>query len=198
MTPLAYSLFREVSEQVEFVPVTTRTVEQYRRIEFPVKPKYALVCNGATLLIDGEVDSVWEKESRNMFPPVDEYITALPKMPSVVYNVRNADGYFVFAKRIAEIGSKLDFVDRERFSIHGLFEKVYIMPQELTKGVAVRRFKEWFKRNDMTIAAGDSELDIPMLQIADIALVPSGFPYCGQECPIGQNFSEFVLAYIRV
>ena len=43
------------------IPVTTRSVEQYRRIEFPegFAPEYALCDNGGTLLVTGESAGPW-------------------------------------------------------------------------------------------------------------------------------------------
>ena len=43
-----------VVEASTFVPVTTRVVEQYRRVELPgAPPQYAIAANGGVLLIDG-------------------------------------------------------------------------------------------------------------------------------------------------
>ena len=64
--PLSFMLLDEIEELKEidkkhnFIPVTTRTRVQYERIKLPVTPRYAVVANGATILIDGEVDKTWE------------------------------------------------------------------------------------------------------------------------------------------
>lgn len=51
-------------EQVLVVPTTTRTIEQYQRIDLGVgKLRYALVCNGGVLLVDGKEDENWYLES---------------------------------------------------------------------------------------------------------------------------------------
>jgi phosphoserine phosphatase len=44
--------------------------------------------------------------------------------------------------------------------------KIYVLPKMLTKGNAVNRLQERIK-SDYTICAGDSELDLSMLSIAD-------------------------------
>src|SRR5450759_4517837 len=42
------------------VPTTTRTVEQYRRVQVPgLVPDYAICANGGRLLVDGVVDEDW-------------------------------------------------------------------------------------------------------------------------------------------
>ena len=63
MTPLAIERLREVSQKVRLIPVTTRSVEQYRRIEWPegTAPEYAVTTNGAVLLHGGEVDAAWRE-----------------------------------------------------------------------------------------------------------------------------------------
>ena len=53
-------LLKRVNETVLLVPTTTRTLEQYVRIDLGIgTPHYALVCNGGILLTDGEEDSGW-------------------------------------------------------------------------------------------------------------------------------------------
>ena len=47
---------------IEVVPITTRTIEQYNRLDLP-KFKYVLVENGGVLLIDGKSDKAWYDET---------------------------------------------------------------------------------------------------------------------------------------
>ena len=49
-----------------------------------------------------------------------------------------------------------------------------MVPKKLDKGTAVRRFCEYIGA-DETIAAGDSGFDVPMVEAADIGIVPAGF-----------------------
>ena len=52
MTNRSCELLKAVTEEILFVPTTTRTIEQYERIHLDVGiPKYALVCNGGVLLV---------------------------------------------------------------------------------------------------------------------------------------------------
>src|SRR4051794_41187319 len=64
MTEKAIQLLKELSEQMMFIPVTTRTVEQYSRISLfqeEIRPAYAITCNGGVVLKDGQVDRYWEE-----------------------------------------------------------------------------------------------------------------------------------------
>ena len=47
------------------VPATTRSLPQYARLRLPgPPPRFAVVCNGARLLVDGESDPAWERTVR--------------------------------------------------------------------------------------------------------------------------------------
>ena len=66
MTGKSYELLKEADRRLLFVPVTTRTPEQYARIDLGVKPQYALVCNGGMLLKGGVRDEEWYRDSLKM------------------------------------------------------------------------------------------------------------------------------------
>ena len=55
-------------QRVQLLPVTTRSIEQYRRIQWPEEtvPRWALTANGAVLLRDGVMDRDWYAQSREM------------------------------------------------------------------------------------------------------------------------------------
>lgn len=55
----------ELLPGLAIVPVTTRSIEQYRRIRFPegFSPEYALTDNGGTLLVNGVPDPDWARRT---------------------------------------------------------------------------------------------------------------------------------------
>ena len=64
ITHRTHQLLEQVKKQVVIVPTTTRTTEQYQRINLDVGEfSYALVCNGGVLLADGKEDKDWYRES---------------------------------------------------------------------------------------------------------------------------------------
>ena len=68
MTEFTWRALKTLMEKLLFVPVTTRTLEQYQRIQLGISmPSYALVCNGGILLKDGEPDRCWYEESLREF-----------------------------------------------------------------------------------------------------------------------------------
>lgn len=179
MTRKSYNMLKDVNERMIFVPTTTRTVEQYKRINLGISDiKYALTCNGGILLKHGVPDSDWYKESRKLVCGCDEIIAAgielLEKDINVNFEIRNIERLFVFTKSsepeqtAAELRKHLN---TDMVSIHTNGAKVYIVPQKLNKGSGIKRLKKALSV-DKTVAAGDSEFDIPMLKAADISFAP--------------------------
>lgn len=67
ITDKIYNLLLTLRNNALIVPTTTRTIEQYSRIELGIGNfKYALVCNGGVLLIDGKEDLEWYEESKKI------------------------------------------------------------------------------------------------------------------------------------
>ena len=180
MTKQAYEWLNDLYDKIWFIPVSTRSIAQYRRIRFHENwiPKIALVSNGGTLLRDGVEDEVWKKETQEMiacaWPELERARAILEEDPYRILEVRVVDDCFVFTKSelpnltirmlSAQLNSKI--VD-----IHQNGPKVYVLPKLLNKGIAIRRLKKFFDE-EIIIAAGDSEFDVPMLKEADIAFYP--------------------------
>lgn len=206
ITDKTYLLLQKVSPKRLFLPVTTRSIEQYKRIDFGIgQIKYALACNGGVLLVNGEKDLDWYNESLEIVKPcLDELkkgISILEDEPTRKFEIRFIENLFVFTKcenpeKILEsLREKLDANLVEAFN-NG--EKIYILPKSLSKGNAVQRFKRYIKA-DFVISAGDSEFDISMLENSDIALIPADFKWeLTSSGKILRNdeetiFSDFVL-----
>ena len=91
-----YSLLKEVNDKMLIVPTSTRTEEQYRRINLHIGAiPYALVCNGGVLLVNGERDKEWYYESLKMIaesrPQLDKAIGILEVDPRRKFEVRFID-----------------------------------------------------------------------------------------------------------
>lgn len=55
-------LLQAIAKEVHFIPVTTRTMEQYNRIELfreHIAPTYAVTSNGGNILVNGVRDEAW-------------------------------------------------------------------------------------------------------------------------------------------
>lgn len=69
MTKTSWKLLQKVAHKLLFIPTTTRTIEQYQRINLGFVPLYALVCNGGILLENGQENMRWYADSRELAAP---------------------------------------------------------------------------------------------------------------------------------
>ena len=207
VTEMTHALLGEIAARSLFVPVTTRSIEQYKRIDFGVgEIEYALVCNGGVLLVNGEKDSAWYKDSlKYVEPSLEELLKGmaiLEKSSERYFEVRFIENLFVFTKcgnpeKVRSV--LLENLDTQLVDVFLNGEKVYILPKMLDKGTALRRFKN--RANpDFVVSAGDSEFDVAMLECSDVAMIPADFGFRIEnsncvilKCSSEKIFSDFVL-----
>lgn len=179
ITERTYELLQEVKKKTLLVPTTTRTQEQYQRIQLGLgELPYALVCNGGVLLENGKKDERWRTRSLELAAKCSrelrEAIALLEKMPDRQLEVRFIEEMFVFTKcadplRAAETLRKSLDVRKVDVLCNGV--KVYVVPKGLRKGKAVERFRK-YKGARRVLAVGDSAFDVAMLEAADQAAAP--------------------------
>lgn len=186
------------------IPVTTRSVEQYRRIEFPkgFAPEYALCDNGGTLLINGESDGPWLERSADIFREAMEDISRfralLERDPDRRFEVRMVDGFFLFTKSANPVLTLARLGTGESCECFATGEKVYVIPKRLNKGAAVKRLAELIGLpREGIFCAGDSLMDVPMLNAAHTAIFTENIPEDKITVPEriqrpANGFSEFV------
>lgn len=168
---------------VEFIPVTSRSREEYERINLGFKTKYAIIDNGGTILVEGKPMLVYDayiqnmashslQQSASILLDITEHEDILAKEPKLI------DKLFLFWK-IAEGKEKMadvlinilnenypewDFTRQRR--------KVYGVPKCFSKQIALRWLWGQFGKPYLVVS-GDGEMDLPMLTIANKALIPS-------------------------
>ncbi|QSS99302.1 haloacid dehalogenase [Pontibacillus sp. ALD_SL1] len=183
ITETALHLLNKVRSSVMFVPVTTRTREQYERIQLFQGngiPPYAVVGNGATILRNGKVDQEWHhhivrrcsQECVSREAVRDKLKESFPK--DWLKEERDADGWFFYYIVDQE---KTDYEALYSFqkwcstqgwkaTLHG--RKFYLIPTPINKGDAVTYIQEK-EGQTFSVSAGDSLLDLPMLKATTIA-----------------------------
>lgn len=190
------SLLRAIREKMLFVPVTTRSIEQYRRIEWPesCRPFYAVTTNGAILLEDGQVNTSWYSKSKELVVPWQKELVRMQKIISEIpelSRVRLVDDMYLFApcdnKEEATKGATLLYGKTE-LDVETSGRKVYFFPPSINKGEAINRLKEKFSPHNI-ICAGDSVIDIPMLNLSNIAIAPTNDFLKGNS--ISRKYSDF-------
>lgn len=182
ITKQTFELLKKVKEEFLVIPTSTRTIEQYERINLKIGTfKYALVCNGSVLLVDGKKDKDWYEESLRLAKPsnleVKKALEYLENDKRRTFELRYIEDLFVFTKcdKSETVVNELrKHLDKSLVNVFNNKEKVYVLPTLLSKGKAIERLKKYLKV-EFIIAAGDSEFDISMVEAADVGLVPYGF-----------------------
>ncbi|MCG8481779.1 MAG: HAD hydrolase family protein [Clostridia bacterium] len=185
MTRQAVDLLKEISKCLLFIPTTTRTITQYKRIKIfqqEIKSKYAIVSNGGNILYNGNVDEDWKKRIKSLF------LNESYQLSDVLNQFNEIKGNWVLRSHTADDMFGYLIVDEEKIphnelkgfkdwahninwkiSLQG--RKLYLIPEYICKGKAVEYIAE--RENKSTIlAAGDSLLDLPMLEKAHYAITP--------------------------
>lgn len=200
MTATAADLLVRLTRVAEVVPVTTRIPAQLRRVTLPGPPhRFAVAANGGVLLVDGIVDDAWCRavERRlHLVAPLAEIWTHLRTAgdPAWTVKLRNADDLFCYVV-VRRSVVPADFVTELTVwastrgwstSLQG--SKLYLVPGGLTKSAAVGEVARRAGA-DLVLAAGDSLLDIDLLEWADRGIHPahgeiadSGWTAPGVEC----------------
>ena len=211
-TANAWHLLAAVSGLPGFVPITTRSLSQYRRIQWPdgKAPRFVLVANGGILLRNGEMDTAWQQETQERIAgekeEVKQLAEAISAAPDFLHS-KMVDDVYLFAyqpmadeAQMAALAEK--WQKKTQLAAAPSGHKLYFFPHELDKGSAMRRLME--KAGiAQSMAAGDSSIDLPMLEAADCALVPNAGLATRlanpqkRSCPEGTLFFDFVLEQAR-
>ncbi len=160
-------------KNIFFVPVTTRSIEQYMRIhtlQDVVHNKHALVCNGGVLLVDGMVDKEWLCDSveisRTQNVEVQRILKRVKEDKKVkkinvlqdfmfYFSCNDVDEYYCLLKQIVNCNDV--FLGKDS-------SKIYVIASIINKGTSVERYIRRFGVGEF-FTAGDSEFDVPMLNL---------------------------------
>lgn len=182
----ALDMLKELAAKIVFMPVTTRTIAQYRRINLfqeTVIPDYAVTSNGGNILVNGVVDQEWRAAvgrlvERGSVPAEEagrivrsvvraEWITSERYCDELFYTFvvhRDSlplDEITRMAERLDGLGWKVSLQGR----------KLYIVPEAVNKSDAILHVRRTVRSEPM-VASGDSLLDKSLLAAADYAIAP--------------------------
>lgn len=172
-----------------WVPATTRSVAEYRRLALGpglgVAPRYAVCANGGVLLVDDGTDPAWADRVRRALAdvaPVAEvagllarHLALLP--PAAAGPVRDADGVVLVVGVADRPAGWLDALAAQcagrgwRVEAHHR-RKIHLLPSGLDKSTAVAEVQERVGAARL-LAAGDSPLDAGLLLAADAGIQPA-------------------------
>lgn len=187
MSETSIELLLELDRIAQVVPTTTRTIEQFRRIELPTgTPEFAITSNGGNILVNGRPDDAWSAHVAGLLgrlgAGIDEVYRRLDedaRDTDWLRTLRIADGLFCYA--VVELDllppdvvpAWASWAAEVGWNVSRQGRKVYVMPNPVTKHIAVeevrRRMSVW---PQVSLAAGDGVLDQPILVGADAAIRP--------------------------
>lgn len=203
MSTYTYKTLPNLAKIIKILPITTRSIDQYNRIQFPNNCiSKAITTNGAIMLDKHKSKLLIKNKDINMQNL--KYIeTALSTEPAVEA-VNYVDNTYIYAICTDEQYAKSISMSTPHtgdIKVMTSGRKVYFIPSNFTKGNTLSKIKD---RNnfDLVIAAGDSELDIDMLEVADIALAPASLaPLVNNRniivCPEDKLFSDFIIDFLK-
>ncbi|MBY3623226.1 hydrolase [Acinetobacter sp. CUI P1] len=176
----------DLNTRVIFIPVTTRTIQQYKRINLfqeTVIPDYAVTSNGGNILIGGVVDKEWRESIGRLVArhsagaeEVRSYIKAVVREDWIISENYCDDLFYSFMvyrdqlplDEITNLSDRLYNLGW-RVSLQG--RKLYAVPAAVNKSDAILHLRRTVRSEPM-VASGDSLLDKSLLESADYAIAP--------------------------
>ncbi|MGK5682370.1 hypothetical protein [Actinoplanes sp. URMC 104] len=181
-TRTAGRLLDTLDRTAPFVPVTTRTMAQFRRVRLTERPaRFAIVANGAQILVDGQPDAAW---TRHVSDRVGATCASLAEIRNHLGSLADlarlhtADDFFCYAivERAELPPALLDdltgWAAARGWVVSLQGRKLYCLPELLTKQAAVTEIAGRLGC-DVVLAAGDSVLDRDLLAAADYGVRPA-------------------------
>jgi hypothetical protein len=183
MTVRSARWLRAIAAAAVLVPVTTRTLAQFARVQLPGGSRFAVTSNGGHIVVDGVVDEDWQ---RGVVARIAGDCASLAEIGEGldacatgqwVLNRKVADNLFCYL--VVDLATlPASFLDdwtgwcAERgwvVSMQG--RKIYALPRGLTKEAALGEVMIRIGA-DRLLAAGDGALDAGFLAMADAAIRP--------------------------
>lgn len=186
MTVEAMKLLSEINSEVLFVPVTTRTKDEYNRVAYiqELSPEYTIVSNGGKILINGEESEDWNRHVQNTLSTMEHTLDEIRDVffndtDVTLFNIqKKCDDMFWMFRLLdetngIEIMTKLKPLMKEKgWDLTQTGHKMYLVPSELTKWKALSFLAE--KLNEgVIVAAGDSLMDLEMVSNATVGITPA-------------------------
>jgi hypothetical protein len=184
MTEPSYFSLLELCRQCTFIPVTTRTTEQFYRFTLfngNMSPTYAITANGANIIYKGKLSTEWNddisKKLRKETAVQGELLSLLKKegfrLEGEIRLAENLFFYYILDNlpSVDERNAIVYFSSRNGWRVSLQGRKLYFIPKAISKGAALsficnREGKEAFA------GAGDSVLDWDFLQNCSYRYVP--------------------------
>lgn len=175
---------KQIQDIGMFIPTTTRTTEQFNRInfeQFGINFPWAITTNGGYILKNNKVLESWNKEVQNiknkscglniMIKDFEKYT----KLPGVIKFAVASELFFymVVDYSIFDINCLKEYVntlDGKNWNMYISGRKIYFLPKGITKENAIKYLLKELNIKEFT-AIGDSTMDYGMIKSADYGYV---------------------------
>lgn len=170
------------------VPVTTRSLEQYKRVEAVQDCKYAIVANGGIILNNGVIDVHWQSriESKMFEQDVDltEALSILMEHNDLCkLTPRIIDNVMAYAHLKCSDEEAYELLIEVKKRLHGTCfnftlqgKKLYIIPNFITKRSALEFVCNSLSKDKKhkLVTSGDGKLDYDFLVLGNKIIIPDG------------------------
>lgn len=186
MTKRASSVAEKLIKDDLLVPVTTRTLAQYDRVNLSenINVKWAIAANGAEVLYNGEVDKEWNnhifnhlKDNCATLNDVERDVEEFQKSEWFLKK-HHADYWFILMiikTNLLDVESRNELnkiANRNNWQLSIQGRKLYLVPNSINKLTAIKYVSEKCNVKDF-LAAGDSLLDKQMVGSAHCGFIPA-------------------------
>lgn len=185
MTEGAINALSNICKNHLFIPITTRTTEQFKRIELfnlgNIPLTYAITLNGAEILYQGQPLHEWteymsnkiQKESISQMILLSFLNNEGFHFDGQLRQVKNLFFYYILNKPLSpRVKAALNnFVAKYGWRISLQGRKLYFIPKVISKGAALE-FICMREEMEAFAGAGDSLLDMDFLQNCRFQFVP--------------------------
>lgn len=176
MTPRAAELLIDVRSELTFAAVTTRTPPAVKPLSLPPGPVRLLAAsNGARIYINGVEDRDWSHYTYGEVIDAEQLEQAVAVLGAAgLRHAQVRDG--AYARAFMQPGSDpselQELADSLCMTLSLQGAKAHLVPRDLTKAAVTAEFQTRIGASRL-LAAGDSRLDLEMMQQADAALRPA-------------------------
>jgi hydroxymethylpyrimidine pyrophosphatase-like HAD family hydrolase len=206
-------VLNDTASVMRLLPVTTRSVDQFQRINWQsIHPvTNSIVANGGVIFGNTERNRLWRLSNERIFHGTQLAFNEI----SMLCNIRGLDYRIIDATYLRVIignpkGDRflLELTKKHSEKIYTFRDakKRYIIPQGISKGSALAFFLNDINY-DVLIVAGDNEADISMLNLADIAIVPSQamamqlntprVVWCNSDDEFAESIAEMIVCEVK-
>jgi hydroxymethylpyrimidine pyrophosphatase-like HAD family hydrolase len=214
MTPDAFDTLRQLRMNAIFVPVTARKWDEICRVNFVVNdlPEWIVCEAGRTIYHFGEREREWDEHILHLMRAYESnHQEAIQRffrdMQALGFPAWHINEQMVMTKveglekdKWDELFSQVSWYQERGINLLIQERKVYLIPELITKGSAVRYLIEKLQPL-VTVSAGDAEMDADMFVETTHHIAPKHHTISDRNINIseqaGLNAAEDILAFAK-